>query len=78
VDYLVSTSRGVVPIEVRSGAAGSLRSLHRFLAESDGDLGVRLFSRPGGLESLEVNLGAERALRYRLRSLPLYLAELLA
>jgi len=76
VDYLVPTAAGVLPVEVKSGAAGSLKSLHRFLAESEGNLGIRLSSTTGGLEHLKVNLGAGKVLAYRLHSLPLYLAEL--
>ena len=76
VDYLVPTSAGVLPVEVKSGAAGSLKSLHRFLADSEGDLGIRLSSTSVGLEHLKVDMGAGNVLAYRLHSLPLYLAEL--
>lgn len=76
VDYLVPTAVGVLPVEVKSGAAGSLKSLHRFLADAEGDLGIRLSSATGGLEHLGVDLGSGRTLDYRLQSLPLYLAEL--
>ena len=78
VDYLVPSLRGVLPVEVKSGAAGSLRSLHRFLAEAEGKLGIRLSARPGGRQDLHVNLGQGRTLEYQLQSLPLYLAELVA
>lgn len=77
VDYLLPSSEGVLPVEVKSGASGTLRSLHRYLATSEGDLGVRLWASPGGLEHLRVDLGGGEILEYRLRSLPLYLAELL-
>lgn len=76
VDYLLPTARGVLPVEVKSGAAGSLRSLHRYLAEAEWKLGIRLSSAPGGSEDLKVDLGAGRILSYRLLSIPLYLAEL--
>lgn len=76
VDFLVPTPDGVVPVEVKSGASGSLKSLHQYLAASETDLGIRLASQRGGIEELRVDLPQGGELRYRLRSLPLYLAEL--
>ncbi len=76
VDYLVPTSRGVLPVEVKSGATGSLKSLHQFLVEADGDLGIRLSASCGGLEELSIAMDPGKKLSYRLHSLPMYLAEL--
>ena len=77
VDYLVSTSGGVLPVEVKSGAPGSLKSLHQFLANSKSRLGIRLSAQPGGLEVLAVTLPNGERLEYKLLTLPLYLAEML-
>jgi uncharacterized protein len=77
VDYLLPTAEGVIPVEVKSGASGSLKSMHQFLATSKGTVGVRLSSHPGGVEQLEVGLPQGGRLQYTLRSHPLYLAELL-
>ena len=76
VDYLVPSPDGVLPVEVKSGAAGSLKSMHQFLAGSTGKLGVRLSAKPGGLEDLVVKLPSGKRLEYRLLTLPVYLAEL--
>jgi hypothetical protein len=73
-DFLVPGPRGPVPVEVKAGAAGALKSLHRFLYRAGLDLGVRLHSGPLGVERLSVQM-ADRRLEYRLLSLPLYLAE---
>ena len=44
VDYLVSSGRHVLPIEVKSGASGTLKSLRIFLASHPGSpVGVRLY-----------------------------------
>jgi predicted AAA+ superfamily ATPase len=75
VDFIVPTAHGVIPVEVKAGAAGSLKSLHRFLAEAKGDLGIRLCSSAGGLQQLEVDVGTPRKLAYRLLTWPLYFAE---
>ena len=76
VDYLVPTTEGVLPVEVKSGAAGSLKSLHQYLDGSETDLGMRLSCSAGSEEALGVTLQSGKTLRYRLRSMPLYLAEL--
>lgn len=73
-DYLLPGPGHPVPVEVKSGAAGSLKSLHQFLARSKCDLGVRLHTGGFADERLEVQ-GPDGSLRYRLLSLPLYLAE---
>lgn len=46
VDYVVSAGSQVIPIEVKSGKSGSLRSLHLFLKEKKLPLGVRFNSEP--------------------------------
>lgn len=75
VDYLVPTAGGLLPVEVKAGPAGTLKSLHQFLWRSDGGLGLRLHG--GGLadERHEVAMPGG-ALGYRLISMPLFLAEL--
>jgi predicted AAA+ superfamily ATPase len=73
-DYLLPGSSDPVPVEVKSGAAGSLKSLHQFLARAKCDLGVRLHAGGFADERLEVQV-PDGSLRYRLLSLPLYLAE---
>lgn len=44
VDFLINTRRGVVPVEVKSGAAGKLRSLHQFIKRGGSPLAVRLYA----------------------------------
>jgi predicted AAA+ superfamily ATPase len=73
-DYLVAGPGFPVPVEVKSGASGALKSLHQFLWRADLELGLRLHT--GGLadERHTVQM-PDGALDYRLLSLPLYLAE---
>jgi len=77
IDYLLPTRGGLLPVEVKSGAAGSLKSLHQYLHASGTHLGVRLWAARGGTEQLTVKMGSGAALEYELRTLPIYLAELL-
>lgn len=42
VDYLINFGSQIVPIEVKSGSTGRLKSLHMFLEEKNCPLGVRI------------------------------------
>jgi hypothetical protein len=74
VDYVIEVGSRVVPVEVKAGKTGTLRSLHVFLREKQLDLGIRLNSEPPSLLPVEVSLPDKTMLRFRLLSLPLYLA----
>ncbi len=77
VDYLWTIGETILPVEVKAGPTGRLRSLHQFLAEKRRAVGVRFdASRPTrGEFDVSVRAGnASAPLRYRLVSLPFYLA----
>jgi len=76
VDFVVPAPGGAVPVEVKAGPAGSLKSLHLFLLRSGRGLGVRLHSGALCEENISVTT-PERRMDYRLLGVPLYLAELL-
>ena len=46
VDFIVNLGGKIIPIEVKSGSLGHLKSLHRLLAERDLPLGVRICNAP--------------------------------
>lgn len=73
-DYLAIGPRFPVPVEVKAGASGSLKSMHQFLWHAGLNLGLRLYAGPYADEYHEVQM-SEGRLRYRLVSLPLYMAE---
>lgn len=50
VDFLINVGSQIVPIEVKSGSTGRLKSLQMFLSEKQLPLGVRVSERP-----LEIN-----------------------
>jgi predicted AAA+ superfamily ATPase len=77
VDYLRTREEKIIPVEVRAGTSGSLKSLQVFLAEKKQGLAVRFnMDRPSlGLFAANVNCnGKQRQVDYTLLSLPLYLA----
>ena len=77
VDYLWAHQDRVVPVEVRAGTSGSLKSLQVFLTEKGRNLAVRLnLDKPsvGVFTTAVGGMNGTRKLTYTLVSLPLYLA----
>lgn len=74
VDYVLGIGRRVVPVEVKAGKTGSLRSLHRFVAEKSSDLAIRFNADTPSLLRDTRRLADGSEIDYRLLSLPLYLA----
>ena len=80
VDYVVALNGQIIPIEVKAGATGSLKSLHQFVGEKDIPLAVRFDT---GLPSKQmINTRIRKGEKtfdvdYQLISLPLYLVECL-
>jgi predicted AAA+ superfamily ATPase len=75
VDYVIEHGSGVVPIEVKAGAAGTLKSLHGLMSERGWPLGVRLSSGPASLTPVSAMTTSGKTATYKLLSLPLYLVE---
>ncbi|PIU58376.1 MAG: hypothetical protein COS89_00710 [Deltaproteobacteria bacterium CG07_land_8_20_14_0_80_38_7] len=67
-DYVFQHNNYLIPVEVKSGKSGRLRSLHQFMLASPNDTAVRLYS--GELTEEKVFLEKKK---YRLISVPLYL-----
>ena len=77
VDYLWAHEANVIPVEVRAGTSGSLKSLQVFLAEKERNFAVRLnMDRPslGSFSTAVGGKGGVRNVSYALLSVPLYLA----
>lgn len=73
VDYVIAVGSRVVPVEVKAGATGSLRSLHRFVREKSSGLALRFNADPPSLLRESRKLPDGTTVRYDLLSLPLYL-----
>jgi predicted AAA+ superfamily ATPase len=74
IDYITQHGNHIVPVEVKSGAAGSMKSLHQFMAEKNLEMAVRLDANPPSVEEMSVKTTQGQFVKYRLLSLPLYLA----
>lgn len=80
VDFVVALGDHVAPIQVKSGAGGSLKSLHQFVAEKHVKFAVRFDTNSPSTQRIQtvVRVGQETIpVDYVLVSLPLYLVEAL-
>jgi len=75
IDYIIQHRNSVVPVEVKSGSAGSMKSLHQFMAEKDLDFAVRFNTNLPLVEEIRVKTTLGKPVAYRLLSIPVYLAE---
>jgi hypothetical protein len=70
VDYLVNVDGNLIPIEVKSGATGTLKSLHLFMEQAPHRWAVRLY---GGIIKMD-EINASHGKKFTLLNLPYYLA----
>ena len=74
IDYVIQTGTRIVPVELKSGASGAMKSLHQFMFDKKLRLAVRIDENPPSLASISVTTTQGNPVRYRLLSLPIYLA----
>lgn len=72
VDFLVSKGNTVIPIEVKSGKTGTLRSLHSFVGQKKQSLGIRFYTDAPRTDRVTSSIPGEKY-TFTLISLPLYL-----
>lgn len=70
VDILLQHKNYIIPVEVKKGAAGTLRSLHQFINNSPHRFAVRLYAGEYGITKAVTTEGKE----YTLLNLPYFLA----
>ena len=71
IDFLVQHGRYAIPVEVKSGPAGKLRSLHQFVEQANHPHAVRLYS-----ENIKIstNVSVPGGRSFQLLDLPYFLA----
>jgi predicted AAA+ superfamily ATPase len=74
IDYLVQLGDKIVPVELKSGTSGSMKSLHQFMYDKKLSLALRFDQNPPSVADLEVKTTQGNPVRYRLCSLPWYAA----
>ncbi len=74
VDYVISEGNLIVPIEVKAGQSGSMKSLAVFVDEKKVDFAVRFDLNPPSLFPVKLTLSNQNKVKYDLLSLPLFFA----
>lgn len=78
IDYVIPVGGRVVPVEVKAGACGSLRSLHQFVAAYAAPSALRFDLNPPSLQRVRheaITPRGKQNVLFDLMSLPLYHAE---
>jgi len=74
VDYVWQYESQIIPIEVKAGKTGHLKSLHYFMQEKHWPCGVRFNADVPSILNQKVKLPNQKEFSYRLLSLPFYLS----
>jgi len=70
VDFVISYNSVIIPIEVKSGATGTLKSLHAFMDTTTHAFAIRVYGGQLKIDKISTSNGKE----YTLLNLPFYLA----
>ena len=70
VDFIVPFKQHIIPVEVKSGKTGTLRSLHQFMIRADHPFAVRLYA--GSFQKTQTSIPGGKS--YTLLNLPYFLA----
>lgn len=73
IDYVIQYGNKVVPIEVKAGSTGGLKSLHQFMDLKKLPLAVRINSDYPSLTDVDVKNHLSKTVQYKLISIPFYL-----
>lgn len=78
IDFVISIGQQIIPVEVKAGKSGTLKSLLQFVYLKQIKLGLRFDLNKPSLQNIEHSIQRNNELvsvNYRLLSLPLYLSE---
>lgn len=73
IDYIIEHENQVIPIEVKAGTTGTLKSLHQFMKEKKKTMAVRINSDIPRLSPIRLKDSLGFPIEYNLLSLPFYL-----
>jgi predicted AAA+ superfamily ATPase len=74
VDFLLASPNRVVPIEVKAGNSGTMKSLFQFAKQCGAELAVRFDTNPPSKSALSHEMPNRGTVHLNLLSLPLYFA----
>lgn len=75
VDYLIDQGPSIVPLEIKAGKTGRLKSLHMFVNDRRAPLALRLYLDEPSVHDASTSVATKERRNFRLISLPLYLVQ---
>lgn len=81
VDFVISSGTTIVPLEIKSGKSGTMKSLQQFVLDKQSSLACRFDLNPAAIQSISHKTGQSQKIEqvdYQMLSLPLYLVEKLS
>ena len=78
VDYVIAKGNHIIPVEVKAGKSGALKSIQQFVLHKHSDLAVRFDLNPPAIQHVSHAVrtrNGSQPLSYTLLSLPLYMVE---
>jgi predicted AAA+ superfamily ATPase len=72
VDFLYTHGNEIIPVEVKAGSSGTIKSLHSFVLKKQANRAIRVSSAKPSVEHLEAKL-AQQIRPFRLFNVPFYL-----
>ena len=75
VDYVISRGQKIIPVEVKAGKTGALRSLHQFSIEKKNNTAIRICSGSPSVVDAKGKMPNGDAYNTKIFSLPFYLVE---
>lgn len=73
VDYLLTHGTHIIPVEVKAGKAGTLKSVHVFVNDKKCRFAIRFYAGLPAIADLETSVAGAKPHPFRLLSLPFYL-----
>jgi predicted AAA+ superfamily ATPase len=73
VNYILQHESQIIPIEVKAGTTGTLKSLHQFMQEKKKKIAIRINSDTPSKTQVDVKDSLGHSIQYTLLSLPFYL-----
>ncbi len=73
IDFIVQVGHRVVPVKLKAGSVGAMKSLHQFMHDKRLTIALRIDTNPPTVQDVNVKTTRGDAVRYRLLNLPGYL-----
>ncbi len=75
IDFVLQDGARVLPVEVKSGTSGSMKSLHSFMESKQLHLAIRFDLNKPSRQEIKVKTNQGKPVSYTLISLPVYMTE---